>query len=81
MSRAIGCRNVSERSMGKMDSKLGYGVRGCRGEVEGWRREARAFMNELASGDPQARYLRQPRSGEGLLEEPGRSFPRSAQEQ
>ena len=50
MSRAIGCRNVSERSMSQMDSKLGYGVRGCGGEVEGWRREARAFVNELASG-------------------------------
>ena len=53
--------------MSKMDSKLGNGVRGCRGKVEGGRRKTRPFVNELASGDPQASDLRQPRSGEGLL--------------
>lgn len=33
VSRAIGCRNVSERSVSQMGCELGYGVRGCGGEV------------------------------------------------
>ena len=49
---AVGGWDVRKRTMGKMDSKLGNGVRGCRGKVKGGRRETRSFVNELAGGDP-----------------------------